>query len=631
MALVRFTDVCLEFGDQPLLQEASFSLEPGERVCLIGRNGAGKSSLLKLVAGHLEADRGEIYRRAGTRIGELEQQLPSASDIRVYDYVAGGLAGLKAMRNAYERRTAADLDSRALKELERLQRDIEAQGGWHMDQQVESILSELDLPGTQPLAQLSGGWRRRVALGRALVNRPDILLLDEPTNHLDFNTIAWLEQTVRGFPGSVLFVTHDRALLQSLATCILELDRGALTSWPGDYQNYLVRKEKALEDEERHKALFDKKLAREEVWIRQGIKARRTRNEGRVRALEALRSERAQRLQRAGKAEISVTSAERSGRKVIEARNVTHGYDGRTLIRNFSVTIMRGDRIGIIGNNGVGKSTLLGILLGEIIPQNGSVKSGTNLAVGYFDQLRSTLDPERSVADNVSDGREFITVNGKERHIISYLQSFLFPPQRVRSPVKALSGGEANRVILARLFARAANLLVLDEPTNDLDVETLEVLEQRLVEFDGTLIVVSHDRAFLDNVVTSTLVFEPEGQVGEYAGGYRDWLTKNRRLALADGPGDTTTRPARPATPAPATSHTRTRKLSYHLQRELDALPDRIESLETCVETLQAQTLAGDFYTLDHTTVRSVLDELSTAQTELEDAIARWAELEEGG
>ena len=640
MSLLTFSDVCLEFGDQPLLKQASFTLEAGERVCLIGRNGVGKSSLLKLIAGHIEADRGDIHRQDGALISELEQQLPPASDLSVYDYVEGGLAHHKALQDEYERLAGGPLDKRGLKQLERLQQIIEARGSWHLDQHVESTLSELDLPATQTLAQLSGGWRRRVALGRALVNRPDILLLDEPTNHLDLSTIAWLERKVRDFPGSVLFVTHDRALLQSLATRILELDRGTLTSWPGDYQNYLVRKEKWLEEEDRHHALFDKKLAAEEVWIRQGIKARRTRNEGRVRALEAMRAERAGRLRRAGKAEMIVANAEKSGRKVIEARNISHGYDGRLLIKNFSTTVVRGDRIGIVGNNGVGKTTLLGILLGELTAQQGSVKLGTNLEVGYFDQLRAPLQPERSVADNVSDGRDFISINGKDQHIISYLQSFLFTPARARSPVKALSGGEANRVILARLFTRAANLLVLDEPTNDLDVETLEVLEQRLIEFDGTLIVVSHDREFLDNVVTSTLVFEPHGEVREYVGGYQDWLARGRRLAVADEPVEphSTECTSLPEPDAPAAVSgskgsavpDRTKKLSYKLQRELEGLSARIETLETQVKSLQTRTLEADFYRQEYANTQAVLDELETTEAELESTITRWAELESG-
>ncbi len=471
---------------------------------------------------------------------------------------------------------------------------------------------------------MSGGWRRRVSLARALVTRPDLLLLDEPTNHLDLATIGWLEDRIRGWSGSVLFVTHDRAFLQRLATRIVELDRGQLTSWPGTYHQYLERRAAALEAEARANREFDKKLATEEAWIREGIKARRTRNEGRVRALKAMRDTRAARLDKPHQARINIDEAERSGRKVITARNVSYGYGDEKLIKDFSMKIMRGDRIGLIGNNGVGKTTLLRLLLGELEPQSGTVKHGTGLEIGYFDQLRGTLDLDRSVAENVGEGRDYIRINGKERHVIGYLRGFLFSAKRAMMPVKALSGGERNRVILAKLFTRPANLLVLDEPTNDLDVETLEALEARLAEYDGTLIVVSHDREFLDNVVTSILVFEADGGLREYIGSYSDWARRGHRLAEMDDPteagqdhGDKKRPTKRPT------------KLSYKDQRELDQLPGRIEDLEARVAGLQAQVNAPDFYAGPHAETRRVLDDIDSAQAELEAAVERWAELEE--
>jgi ATP-binding cassette subfamily F protein uup len=474
--------------------------------------------------------------------------------------------------------------------------------------------------------ELSGGWRRRVALATALVQKPDLLLLDEPTNHLDIVTIKWLESVIYAFAGAVIFITHDRAFLQRLATRILEIDRGKLTSWPGDYRNFLRRKEEALAAESRENARFDKKLAQEEDWIRQGIKARRTRNEGRARALMKMREERAQRLNRDDNARIHISEAERSGRKVIRARNVRYRFNDEPLIENFSTKITRGDRIGILGNNGVGKTTLLRLLLGQIDPQSGTIKHGTNLEVGYFDQLRESLDLEKSVVENVGDGRTYIKVNGKDRHVVGYLKGFLFTPKRSMTPVKSLSGGERNRIILAKLFTRAANLLVLDEPTNDLDMETLEVLEQRLTEYNGTLIVVSHDRQFLDNVVTSTLVFEAGGRLREYVGGYTDWLRQGKELAEVENP-------TRRKHPEGAKNRKRARsgvkKLSYNEQRELNSLPQEIQQLENCLAELERQVSNTEFYAQDRTITQPVLDEFASAQTELEASMDRWTELED--
>ena len=631
MALLTFDDVSLAFGEQTILNGAEFAIESGERVCLIGRNGAGKTSLLKLITGKLEPDHGEIRFADGIEVASLDQALPTALDRSVRDTVADGLGELRGLITEYETLAGKELDAPRLRELESLQRRIEAHGGWQLDQQIDTVLSELGLPGEKLLAELSGGWQRRVGLARALVCNPDLLLLDEPTNHLDLSTIQWLENRVRGFNGAVLFITHDRAFLQRLATRIVEIDRAKLRSWPGDYRTYLRDKEKLAEEEQRENALFDKRLQAEETWIRQGIKARRTRNEGRVRALEAMREQYAARVKPEQKARIHVEEAERSGRKVIEARNISYSYDGTPLIDGLSIKIMRGDRVGLIGNNGVGKSTLLRLLLGQLQPQSGTIKLGTNLEIAYFDQLREKLDPNRTIADIVGDGRDFITINGKERHVIGYLRGFLFSAKRAMTPVRSLSGGECNRVILARLFTRASNLLVLDEPTNDLDVETLEVLEDRLTEYDGTLIVVSHDREFLDNVITSTLVFERAGKIGSYVGGYSDWLRQGNVLTQVDRPDSvkataraTNTAASAATTVAPA----KPKKLTFKLQHELDRLPDRIESLEAEVSALLEATGAAGFYDRPFEETQPVLDQLRVAQAELDNAMERWSELE---
>ncbi|MCO6441773.1 MAG: ATP-binding cassette domain-containing protein [Nitrococcus mobilis] len=631
MNLIRFDQVSLEFGDTPLLHAAEFTIDAGERVCLIGRNGAGKSSLLKLITGELQPDSGHIQCPDGIEISQLEQSLPEGDARTVREVVKSGMAAIQALVDAYHARTATELDSRGLRELEDLQHRLEAHGGWQLDQQVDALITQLQLPADKRMETLSGGWRRRVALGKALVAKPDLLLLDEPTNHLDIGTIEWLEQTVQEFQGAVLFITHDRAFLQKLATRIVELDRGRLTSWPGDYRNFLEQKERWLEAEERQNALFDRKLAQEEAWIRQGIKARRTRNMGRVRALQSMREARAARLTPQGKARLRMEEADPSGRKVIEARHITHGYQGHTLIEDFSIKIMRGDRIGLIGNNGVGKTTLLRILLGELEPDQGHVTLGTNLEIAYFDQLRTTLELDKTVADNVGEGRDHVRINGKDRHIIGYLQDFLFSARRAHQPVRALSGGERNRIILAKLFTRPANLLVMDEPTNDLDIEMLEVLEERLVEYPGTLLLVSHDRAFVDNVVTSTLVFEGRGRVREYVGGYSDWLCRGHALARADALGVSRPRATKPspATSTRAANPPKPRKLGYKLQRELDQLPKRIEALETEVGELQARIGDPAFYDEPQTTIQATLSELNTRQLELDRVVERWAELED--
>jgi ABC transport system ATP-binding/permease protein len=626
MTIIRFDHVSLHFGDQNILTHADFRIEAGERVCLIGRNGSGKSTTLKLISGELEADSGEIVRKNGLLVSQLAQSLPDVRDSTVRDVVSSGLSAIRQLLAEYHQLSRRELKPEDLRRLEALQQLIEEHDGWSIDQRVEATLTELNLPAEKNLNELSGGWRRRVALATALVQKPDLLLLDEPTNHLDLVTIEWLESVLSSYTGAVLFITHDRAFLQRLATRMVEIDRGKLTSWPGDFANYSRRKEKALEDEAVEHARFDKKLQQEEIWIRQGIKARRTRNEGRARALQRMRDERATRASPEATARIEIDEADRSGRKVIQATNISYRFNGGPLIENFSIRIMRGDRLGIIGNNGVGKTTLLKLLLGEIEPQSGTVKHGTNLKIGYFDQLRESLDPEESVADNVTDGRTHVMFGSSERHVIAYLKGFLFSARRSMMPVKALSGGERNRVILAKLFTRATNLLVLDEPTNDLDMETLEVLEDRLANFSGTVIVVSHDRQFLDNVVTSTIAFENDGRIREYVGGYSAWLQQGKELAQLDNAN--VERPStfnvkiQPAVQQPT-------KLSYKEKRELEQLPQHIEELEREIRSMEQKIATPDFYTGSHEQVQSCLRQLGVKQSSLEIAIERWSELEE--
>ncbi len=577
MSILTFHDINLKFGDQIIFRDANFSLEPNERVCIIGRNGAGKSTLFRLILQQQEADSGEIRISDNIKIAQLDQSLPQTAEMTVRNFVTSGLNKSQQLIAKYQSLALEEVNHTRMAEMEALQRDIETHGGWDLETQVESVISNLELPGSKMLSELSGGWRRRVGLARTLVSKPDVLLLDEPTNHLDLQAIQWLEQRILGYGGSVIFITHDRAFLKSLATRIVDIDRGQLKSWPGNYGHYLKKKDEVLAEEERKNSLFDKKLASEEKWIRQGIKARRTRNEGRVRSLEKMRNEYEQRIRPDGKAKIHLQDSDKSSRRVIQGKNLSYHYGENVIIQSLSIKIMRGDRIGLIGNNGVGKSTLIKLLLGTLTPKTGTIKKGENLEIGYFDQLREQLDPTRTVADIVGEGKEYISINGKDRHVVGYLKGFLFSPKRSLTPIGFLSGGECNRVILARLLSRPSNLLILDEPTNDLDVETLEVLEEQLIDYKGTLIVVSHDRAFLDNVVTSTLVFESSGELVAYPGGYTDWSTKGRELAGSD---------ALPvyATQTPKTDNVKTEnkrnKLTFNLQRELDLLPDAIEKLE---------------------------------------------------
>jgi ATP-binding cassette subfamily F protein uup len=590
MALITLRNIQLGFGGPALLEGLNLSMKRGERVCLLGRNGAGKSTLMKLIAGELQPDDGEIAVQQGARITRLIQEVPSDISGSVFELVSGGLGKLGELVRQYHRlslQLTTDSSDQLLQRLSRVQHELEAADGWQTEQWVETVLSRLSLEPDVAFAILSGGLKRRALLARALVQGPDLLLLDEPTNHLDIDSIDWLEAFLLGYGGTLLFVTHDRMFLRHLATRIIELDRGRLTDWPGDYENFLRRKEEQLNAEAQANARFDKKLAQEEVWIRQGIKARRTRNEGRVRVLQKMRAEFSQRRNLEGQARMSLQGAERSGKLVVEVEHISYSWDDKPVIRDFSTTILRGDRIGVIGPNGAGKTTLLNLLLGKLQPGAGQVRLGTRLEVAYFDQLRAALDDECSVQENVADGSDKVEVNGHPRHVISYLQDFLFTPDRARQPVKALSGGERNRLLLARLFARPANVLVMDEPTNDLDVETLELLEELLLAYRGTLLLVSHDRTFLNNVVTSTLVLEGDGRVAEYVGGYDDWLRQRGPATKQKPAGKGTAPKQRP----PGSARPVAKKLSYKDQRELDGLPERIEVLETELETLQ-QTLA---------------------------------------
>jgi ATP-binding cassette subfamily F protein uup len=638
MTLLKFTGVSLAFGAMPLLDGVSWQIARGERVCVIGRNGTGKSSMLRLVNGEQMPDDGEIWRAPALKIGELPQELPRADDRTVFDVVAEGLAGVGELLAEYHRLSQNIHTDEDLTRLTRVQQDLEAKDGWRLQQLVDSTLSRLQLPAEKTLAELSGGWRRRVLLAQALVAEPDLLLLDEPTNHLDIGAIAWLEEALSQYPGAILFITHDRAFLQSLATRILELDRGHLIDWPGDYASFLVHKEQQLAAEETANALFDKRLAQEETWIRQGIKARRTRNEGRVRALKAMRFERRERRERQGKANLQLETADKSGKQVIVAEHVDYAHPGsEAILRDFSLVVQRGDRIGLLGPNGSGKTTLLKLLLGDLEPTSGKIVHGTKLEVAYFDQLRHALELEKTVIDNMAEGREFITINGQDRHVLSYLGDFLFSPQRARTPVKALSGGERARLLLAKLFSKPANLLVLDEPTNDLDVETLELLEEVLLSFEGTVLMVSHDRAFLDNVVTSTLVFEGKGLVREYVGGYQDWLRQGgspRLLGVAGMKADSrsempNTQSIPEEAPKVAAQASAKRKLSYKEQRELDALPAQIEAAESELANLQSQISDPAFYQQPLEATRVVVERFDALQLELDQLLERWAELEE--
>lgn len=640
MSLIKLEKAYLSYGLQVLLDQIDLTIERGQRLCLIGRNGAGKSSLLKVIAGEVDLDKGEIIRQSGIRIARLEQDLPEADDRKVFEVVASQFQGMGELLAEYRALAhAAEFSEKQMARMAELQHQIESRDGWNLQQQVETVLSRLELPAERYMRELSGGWRRRVALAKALVGEPDVLLLDEPTNHLDIAAIDWLEKQLLNFKGALVFITHDRSLLQALATHIAELDRGHLRYWSGDYPSYLVYREQALAEEARHNALFDKKLAQEEAWIRQGIKARRTRNEGRVRALKELRNQRSQRRELVGKANFTLGSGESSGKLVAELTNVHYAWGDKVIVQDFSTTIIRGDRIGLVGANGAGKSTLLKLILGELEPQRGKVRMGTNLSIAYFDQLRDQLDLDKNAVDNIAEGREFIELddgkgNKKNLHIISYLSDFLFTGERARTPLRALSGGERNRVLLAKLFSKSANLLVLDEPTNDLDVETLELLEEILNDYDGTVLLVSHDRAFLNNVVTSVIAFEGRGNVLEYVGGYDDWIRQGGKWTEPDMPADEAAAPKQPTvgsdTPkAEPKVVGRSKKLSYKLQREFDELPQRIEQLEQQQAELQTEVSTPEFFAQAPEIVEAKMQELARIEAELEQCFERWAELED--
>ncbi|QSP94072.1 ATP-binding cassette domain-containing protein [Marinobacter salinisoli] len=641
MPLLTLESISLAYGMHPLLDGANLTMEAGERVCLLGRNGEGKSTLLKIVSGDVVPDGGQVRLDDGAALAVLPQNLPSEDTRTAYDVVAGAFPETGELLAEFHR-LSQQADEASLDRLMKVQERLEALDGWRLDQRVTTILAQYGIEPDRTLNTLSGGWQRRVLLARALVSEPDILLLDEPTNHLDVPAIAWLEDALSQFRGAILFVSHDRAFIRRMATRVVELDRGQLISFAETYDRYLELKAKALEEEERQNALFDKRLKQEEAWIRQGIKARRTRNMGRVRALRAMRDERRQRRERTGNASFAVEDAARSGNLVVETRDAGFGWSpGSEIIRHLDLTVRRGDKIGLVGENGTGKTTLVRLMLGGLEPTEGNVRLGTNLEVAYFDQLRGELDLTRNALDNLSEGREFIDINGRSKHVLGYLQEFLFTPERARSPVSVFSGGERARLLLAKLFSKPANVLVLDEPTNDLDVETLELLEEQLAEFKGTVIVISHDREFLDNVVTETLFLDGSGSVRSFVGGYSDWRhqggvfpserTGNRpdRQDSRKGAGGPVQKSEVKAESEAKRTKATSGKLSYKLKLELEQLPAKIEALEQEIATLERTIAKSDFYSGPPDQVSATLDDLTEKQSQLETVIERWVELEE--
>ncbi|MEG3753144.1 ATP-binding cassette ATPase Uup [Psychromonas arctica] len=631
MALLTLHNAELAFGGGALLDKSNLVIEANERVCLVGRNGAGKSTLLKVLDGRIQLDDGTLLINNDVKVARLEQDPPTASVMSAYDYVASGMETAGKVLSQYHEQlsvVAEDCSEKQLNKLQRFQEQIDQLDAWQLDSKINQILDRLAINPEITLDQLSGGWLRKVALAKALVNDPDLLLLDEPTNHLDVGTIEWLEQFLMSFQGSIVFISHDREFIRRLATRIVDIDRGKLSSWPGGYEAYLLAKEEALRVEDEQNAEFDRKLAIEEKWIRQGIKARRTRNEGRVRALKSLRQERSERVNVQGKAKIVVDEAARSGKIIFETEGLSYSYEDLRIVRDFDTTIMRGDKIALVGRNGCGKSTLLKLLLGDIEPDQGSVKCGTKLEVAYFDQYRDALDPEKTVVDNLAEGKQEVEINGNKRHVLGYLQDFLFHPDRARTPVKALSGGEKNRLLLAKIFLKPSNFLILDEPTNDLDVETLELLEELLANYQGTLLLVSHDRSFVDNTVTHTWFFDGNGNIQQFVGGYSDAV---RHKAQSEAPEQTT----KEAKPAPAkvektaVKSPKKKKLSYKVQLELDGLPALVEQLEEKVEELQETINTPEFFTKDKKEADQFLALLAETEEKLENAFSRWEELDE--
>jgi len=631
MELIRFQQACLAFGTHPVLDHVDFSLFSDERVCLVGRNGAGKSSFLKLLTGHQNLDDGQIVKQNNVLVSRLEQDPPARIDVTVAAFIREGAGDLpeKLQRFYALADTLADATDAEQREFGSLQHELDARNAWALEGRILDLCQQFDMSPDATLASLSGGWLRKAALARALVSEPNVLLLDEPTNHLDVEAIQWLEQFLKLFKGAIIFISHDRAFIRAVATRIIDLDRGVLTSHPGNYAEYLERKQKQLDVEQQHNALFDKKLAEEEVWIRQGIKARRTRNEGRVRALKELRNQRAARVEQQGKVDFSIEQAQKSGKLVFETKQVNVSFNGDVILKDLDLLIMRGDRVALVGPNGVGKSTLIKTLLGDYQADSGEIKRGTNLEVAYFDQHRMQLNLDATVQDNVADGKQEITQNGQSRHVLSYLQDFLFAPERARTPVRALSGGEKNRLLLARLFARPSNLLILDEPTNDLDVETLELLEDILQQYQGTVLLVSHDREFVNNTVTSALYFAGQGRVVDIAGDYQDVLAYQQRQQeqqkVATTPQKVTKQPEEKPIQA---SSAAAKKLSYKEKRELEQLPALIEELDSAVASLQQQVNDPEFFRQDATSTQAILNQLHETESKLAHAYERWEQLE---
>ncbi|MDT3543058.1 ABC transporter ATP-binding protein [Cronobacter sakazakii] len=629
MSLISMHGAWLSFSDAPLLDNAELHIEENERVCLVGRNGAGKSTLMKIINHELPLDDGRIVYEQDLVVARLQQDPPRNVAGSVYDFVAEGVAEQAEYLKRYHQIShlvMSDPSDKNLSELAKVQEMLEHHDLWQLENRITEVLAQLELDADTPLASLSGGWLRKAALGRALVSAPRVLLLDEPTNHLDIETIDWLETFLKSFSGSIVFISHDRSFIRNMATRIVDLDRGKLVSYPGDYDKYLVAKEEALRVEELQNAEFDRKLVQEEVWIRQGIKARRTRNEGRVRALKAMRRERGERREVMGSAKMQMEEATRSGKIVFELENVNYRLGEKVLVKDFSAQVQRGDKIALVGPNGCGKTTLLKLMLGQLKADSGRVHCGTKLEVAYFDQHRAELDPERTVMDNLAEGKQEVMVNGKPRHALGYLQDFLFHPKRAMTPVRALSGGERNRLLLARLFLKPSNLLILDEPTNDLDVETLELLEELIDSYQGTVLLVSHDRQFVDNTVTECWIFEGEGRIGQYVGGYHD---ARGQQASSRAMQQTTAKKAEPVAESKAETVKRgSNKLSYNLQRELEQLPARLETLEAELEALQAKVSDASFFNQPHDVTQDVLAQLSAAEAALEEAFERWEYLE---
>ncbi len=625
MELIRLSNAQLAFGTNPILDKTNFQLNENERVCIVGRNGAGKSSLLKIIAGEQQLDDGVLQLVNEVRVTRLEQDPPRGLTGTVKEFVSDGLAEINALIEEFNKLAMAVADDQSLlKKMESLQHELDRLQGWTLETRIQQTLSTLELEPDAEIGSLSGGWLRKVALAKALVSQPDVLLLDEPTNHLDIDAIAWLEKFLKDFQGSIIFISHDRAFIRSMATRIVDLDRGNLVSFDCNYDEYLEEKQRLLEVEEQQNALFDKKLAQEEVWIRQGIKARRTRNEGRVRALKELRKVRKDRIDAPKNASMQVQQGEKSAKKVFEALNISHQYGSKTLVKDFDALVMRGDRIALVGPNGIGKSTLIKLLMAELAPDSGKVKVGENLHVAYFDQHRLALNIENTVQDNVADGKQEIMFNGSSRHVLGYLQDFLFPPVRSRTPVKALSGGEKNRLLLAKLFVKPSNVLILDEPTNDLDVETLELLEELVANYQGTVLLVSHDREFIDNTATTVWAFEGDGRINKVVGGYQDYQEYLQRVAPRTESGKETVK-----TKAKKVPNNPQKKLSYKEVRELESLPKEIEDLETLITELQEVVNSSDFFKQDAKITADKLNHLAEAESKLETCFARWEELEE--